>query len=208
MTPKQQADKINAFIANWDNLVADTFFLAITKLDEKMHTRIFNEHKTATGASLGQYSTKPMLVGAKSFVGKSFANTFFSSVKGAEKKAKGEGFNSNWKTVKVGKSKSKNAHLYLLLGGYKELRAIQGRDVGEVNLQYSFELAKDGTEVVVNGEDYLIKFKNQKSIDKGRGFEERKGLKVFSPSKDESNEAFEFIGNRIITELKDLFGNV
>jgi hypothetical protein len=198
VTPKQQADKINAFIANWDNLVADTFFLAITKLEADLTNRVFSEHENALGGKLGQYSTVPTLIGAKSFASKTAANSFFSSIK----KSKDDKTPSKWRTLKNGK------HAYILDGGYKELRAIQGKQTSEINLQYTGELSESGIGVVVNGDDYQIKFRNQKSIDKGRGFEKRKGIKVFSPSEKEKELITEFVGNRIITELKEAFGNV
>ena len=182
MTPQQQADKINLFIGNFDNLIADTFESATFNLLADIKTRVFGEHEDTSGGKLGQYSTKPTLIGAKSFINKGGANTFFEAQKKKE--------DVKWLTVKVGKTKSKNAHLYLLDGGYKELRQIQGRQTAEIDLQYSFELAKSGLTT------------------KGRGFEKRRGKKVFYASIQEQKKAMSFVGKKIVGELKKAFGNV
>jgi hypothetical protein len=76
LTPQQQADKLNLFIGNFDNLIADTFESATFNLLSDIKTRVFGEHEDTSGGKLGQYSTKPTLIGAKSFINKGGANTF------------------------------------------------------------------------------------------------------------------------------------
>ena len=193
MTPQQQADRLNAFIANFDTLVADSFESATINLLTDIKTRVFGEHEDATGNKLGQYSTKPTLIGAKSFINKGGANTFFESQK---KKETGQ-----WRTVK-------GKHLFVLDGGYKELRSIQGRQTSEIDLQYSFELAKSGLTTNIGNDVYQVKFTNLLSQNKGRGFEKRRGKKVFYSSREENNKAVKFIGKSIINGLKLAFGNV
>ena len=144
--------------------------------------------------------TKPTLIGAKSFINKGGANTFFEAQKKKE--------DVKWLTVKVGKTKSKNAHLYLLDGGYKELRQIQGRQTAEIDLQYSFELAKSGLTTKIGSGVYQVKFANLLSQNKGRGFEERRGKKVFYASNEEQKKAMSFVGKKIVGELKKALGNV
>jgi len=193
LTPQQQADKLNLFIGNFDNLIADTFESATFNLLADIKTRVFGEHEDTSGGKLGQYSTKPTLIGAKSFINKGGANSFFESQKKKE--------NGQWRTVN-------GKHLFVLDGGYKELRAIQGRQTAEIDLQYSFELAKTGLTTSISGNDYLVKFSNKLSTDKGRGFEKRRGKKVFYASKQEQQQTTTFIGKTIIKELKLAFGNV
>ena len=201
MTPQQQADRLNAFIANFDTLVADSFEGAILNLKTDINSRIFGEHEDIYGNKLGQYSTKPTLIGAKSFVAKpSVASTFFNSLKKEEP--------SKWRTVKVGKTKSKNAHLYLLDGGYKELRQLQDRQTAEIDLQYTFELAKSGLTTNINGNVYQVKFSNLLAQKKGRGFEKRKGKKVFYASTKEQKNAYAFVARKVIKSLKEAFNNV
>ena len=193
MTPQQQADRLNAFIANFDTLVADSFESATLNLLTDIKTRIFGEHEDATGNKLGQYSTKPTLIGAKSFINKGGANTFFESQK---KKETGQ-----WRTVN-------GKHLFVLDGGYKELRSIQGRQTAEIDLQYSFELAKSGLTTNIGNDVYQVKFANLLSQNKGRGFEKRRGKKVFYASLEEQKKATTYVGKNIIKGLKLAFGNV
>lgn len=197
MTPQEQADKINALIANWSTTVSETFTLAITKLETDITNRIFNKHENANGGKLGQYSTTPTLIGAKSFATKTSANAFFSSIKKKDKKEP-----SKWRTLKNGK------HAYILDGGYKELKSIQGLYSSEINMQYRGELAESGIGTVINGESYMVKFLNKLSENKGRGFEKRRNEVVFSASEQEKQDTFVFIGTALINEIKQAFGNV
>lgn len=194
MTPQQQADKINAYIASFNELVADTFELAIRNLETDIKVRVFEEHQDVNNAKLGQYSTKPTLIGAKSFINKGGANTFFTAQK--KKEPKGE-----WRTVN-------GKHLFVLDGGYKELRAIQGRPTDEINLQYTGELLLNGIGVNIGNGVYQVKFLNKLSVDKSRGFERRRGKKVFYASKEEQKKTVDFIGKKIVDGLKTVFGNV
>jgi hypothetical protein len=193
LTPQQQADKLNLFIGNFDNLIADTFESATLNLLTDIKTRVFGEHEDTSGGKLGQYSTKPTLIGAKSFINKGGANTFFEAQKKKE--------DGKWRTVK-------GKHLFVLDGGYKELRQIQGRQTAEIDLQYSFELAKSGLTTKIGSGVYQVKFANLLSQNKGRGFEKRRGKKVFYASNEEQKKATSFVGKKIVGELKKAFGNV
>ena len=93
-------------------------------------------------------------------------------------------------------------------GGYKELRQIQGRQTAEIDLQYSFELAKSGLTTKIGSGVYQVKFANLLSQNKGRGFEKRRGKKVFYASIQEQKKAMSFVGKKIVGELKKAFGNV
>lgn len=80
--------------------------------------RIITKGETSDGGSFSAYSTKPMLVGAKSFRTKAAANSVF----GRTNKE-----NNQWRTIKRG---DKNYKLILLPSGYKELRRIETSQVG------------------------------------------------------------------------------
>lgn len=194
MTPQQQADRLNVYLANLNELIAESFELATVNLETDIKRRVFTEHEDITGAKLGQYSTKPTLIGAKSFINKGGANSFFTAQK--KKEPKGQ-----WRTIK-------GKHLFILEGGYKELRQVQGLQTSEVNLQYSGELLLSGINTNFGENVYQVKFVNQLSTDKGRGFEKKRGKKVFYASKEEKEKAVNFAGNRIINGLKKVFGNV
>ena len=55
---------------------------------------------------------------------------------------------------------------------------------------------------------YQVKFANLLSQNKGRGFEKRRGKKVFYASDIEQRKSLFFIGKKIVGELKKAFGNV
>jgi hypothetical protein len=76
--------------------------------------RIVTRGESAEGGSFSPYSTKPMLVGAKSFRTKAAAASVF------ERKNIGK---NQWRTIQ---RNSKNYRLILLPNGYKELRRIEG----------------------------------------------------------------------------------
>ena len=97
-------------------------------------SRIFNEGKASDKTPIGQYSTKPMLVGAKSFMNKTKANAFFSSEKAKNKKNKGD---SGWRTIKTEQGFER---LKLIEGGYKEFRALNGLQTSEVDLTFRGDL--------------------------------------------------------------------
>lgn len=97
-------------------------------------SRIFNEGKASDKTPIGQYSTKPMLVGAKSFMNKTKANAFFSSEKAKNKKNKGD---SGWRTIKTEQGFER---LKLIDGGYKEFRALNGLQTSEVDLTFRGDL--------------------------------------------------------------------
>ena len=97
-------------------------------------SRIFNEGKASDKTPIGQYSTKQMLVGAKSFMNKTKANAFFSSEKAKNKKNKGD---SGWRTIKTEQGFER---LKLIDGGYKEFRALNGLQTSEVDLTFRGDL--------------------------------------------------------------------
>jgi len=90
--------------------------------------RIHNEGKNVRETQIGKYSTKPTLIGAKSFRKKSTANKIFGS-----KKKRSE---LKWRKVK-GKS------LAILPGGYKQIRALDGDKTSFVNLSRTGKLSKE-----------------------------------------------------------------
>jgi len=103
-------------------------------------SRIFNEGKASDKTPIGQYSTKPMLVGAKSFMNKTKANAFFSSEKAKNKKNKENKENkgdSGWRTIKTEQGFER---LKLIEGGYKEFRALNGLQTSEVDLTFRGDL--------------------------------------------------------------------
>jgi len=188
---------INDFANNLDDManqaeqaLADIYTMALSKLDAELNNRIFNEHKDSLDGKIGQYSTKPTLIGAKSFRNKGAASTFFEGKKDEKP--------SQWRTLKSGK------HAYLLEGGYKELRGIQGLPNNEINFQYTGELLKTGIVKKIGADTFQLVFANKLSENKGRGFENRRGKLVFAPTKEETENVNKFIAVKVNEFMREV----
>lgn len=109
-----------------------------------LRQRIQESGVNAKGAKFAPYSTKPILVGCKTFIQKSACNTVF----GSKEKRK----SLEWRTV--------NGHkLAILPGGYKQVRELQGRQTAfvdfsvtnamwnDINVQKSGTVSKQGDHI-------------------------------------------------------------
>jgi hypothetical protein len=93
-----------------------------------LRQRVQETGVNAKGAKFAPYSTKPMLVGCKTFVQKSACNTVFGS---REKRKSLE-----WRTVN-------GHHLAILPGGYKQVRELQGRQTAFVDFSVTNAMWND-----------------------------------------------------------------
>lgn len=210
MTPQQQADKINSYVAKLNDLVADSMELGIVNLEAIIRKRIFNNQLDIFGNKLGQYSNKSAY-----FTIGQFAKTssFKAQGKGehltGQKRKTYSKVNSytGEKTTQAYKSNLEDRKSMYLQSGYRELRAIQGKFIGAVDFKYTDDLFLNGIEVTTEGA-YQIKFKNKLSTDKIRGYEERNKRKIAYASEHEKELTIDFVGKRIINGLKEVFGNV
>jgi hypothetical protein len=114
MTPKEAVNEIKLIVDTIDENLLRVMDGALNNLYGEFMERIFNDKKDANESSLGQYSTKPTLIGAKSFRNKGESDRFFKS------QTKDENSKSNWRTLKNGKK------AFILNGGYKELGVFKG----------------------------------------------------------------------------------
>lgn len=187
MTPKEAVNEIKLIVDTIDENLLRVMDGALNNLYGEFMERIFNDKKDANESSLGQYSTKPLLIGEKSFRTKGESDRFFKS------KTKDENSKSNWRTLKNGKK------AFLLDGGYKELRSVQGLQVGEIDLQYRKELLKSVVPSVENGR-FTIEMISEKEFKKARGFEKRKGKSVFFASEKETENAFNYISENLFKD--------
>ena len=187
MTPKEAVNEIKLIVDTIDENLLKVMDGALNNLYGEFMERIFNDRKDANESSLGQYSTKPTLIGAKSFRNKGESDRFFKS------KTKDENSKSNWRTLKNGKK------AFILNGGYKELRSVQGLQVGEIDLQYRKELLKSIAPNVEAGR-FTIEITSEKEFKKARGFEKRKGKSVFFASEKETENAFNYISENLFKD--------
>jgi hypothetical protein len=112
-----------------------------------LRQRVQESGTNAKGVKFAPYSTKPMLVGCKTFVQKSACNTVFGS---REKRKSLE-----WRTVN-------GHHLAILPGGYKQVRELQGRQTAFVDFSVTNAMWND---IAVRKENDLV----SKSSDHQRG---------------------------------------
>lgn len=126
--------------------------------------RVQQKGVDADGQKYKPYSTKPMLIGSKSFIQKSAA----AALLGSAKKRK----ELEWVTV--------NGHrLAILPGGYKKFREIQGRQTAYVDFTFTGNMWKD-INVISKTTDHqkgvaIIGARNKKYKDVLAGNTARKG---------------------------------
>ena len=100
--------------------------------------RVQQTGTNAQGQKYAPYSTKPMLVGCKSFVQKNACEALL----GSKSKRK----NLEWRTVKGHK-------LAILPGGYKQMRQMQGRQVAFVDFSVTNAMWND-VSIISKGTDH------------------------------------------------------
>jgi hypothetical protein len=119
----QLSNQINSEYPQWASTVLGVTAFAMLK------QRVVNKGVASDGSSFSPYSTKPILVGAKSFRTKAAAQSVF----GSKDKRK----TLEWKTIDRGGAKYR---LALLPGGYKQIRTIEGSQVGHKSFLRSGEM--------------------------------------------------------------------
>lgn len=175
--------------------------------------RIHEDGKAVDLTMIGQYSTKDILVGKKSFTKESSWDKLYKentdltkkrkrAKKALTKSALGNDLEkfakaksrfekvseNNWRTVTV---KGKQYHLILLKGGYKQLRALQGKKTNYVNLNYSSKL---------QSELFLISKNNVADI----GFISDYGAKVSQALEEKYNKQIWGISSVDFQEIRNI----
>lgn len=171
----------------FDKIIDEIAIAILFEAKTMLTVRIYDEHKNADGKSLGKYSTKPALIGAKSFRNKTQADKFFNS---------DEAFTDDTQGFRTLSNKKK---AYLLPGGYKKLRSIQGMPSEEINLQYSSDLKKNGIVTVISGGKYQLVFRTDYYTKIARGFEIKHNQKVYSLSEEEQKTLFD-LAQKLLNE--------
>lgn len=166
MTPQEWANKMDERLRSWEQ---DKIYIsAIQGTIAQMVGRVFNRGLNSQGRRIGSYSTKTMLATRSQFAQR---NAFKQSIA-----ASGITMFSNIKTRKVSvkrlkladkklwirfKGANKAVPVMILEGGYKQFRAIQGRESSFVNLKFRSELFNDLASAklvkVEGGYDYMVK---------------------------------------------------
>lgn len=133
---------------------------ALTLIKERVQETGVN----AKGQKYKPYSTKPMLIGSKSFLQKAAAQSVF----GSKEKRK----NLEWRKVK-------GHSLAILPGGYKQLRELQGRQTDHVDFSVTNSMWND-INVISKSTDHvkgvaIIGAKQDKEKKKLEGNTKRRG---------------------------------
>jgi hypothetical protein len=133
--------------------------------------RIHNEGKDVNENQIGKYSTKTTFIGSSSFVNKGTASKVFTKNNKLE-----------WRTIDKG---SKQVHLALLPGGYKQIRQIENFETSHVNLQRSGRLMKDYC-VNADGKDYVIGFASDYGKKISEGQEDHFAKRIWGISRNDT----------------------
>jgi hypothetical protein len=127
-------DKVNINPKELDKVLK----VAATSVQGTMMRRVFNNGKDSKNGMIGNYSTKPTLVGRSSFVNKGAWDRVYRSK------------SYKWVTFRGRKLK-------VLTGGYKQIRQLEGKETASVNLTRTGKLSKSLViEPTANG--YIIGF--------------------------------------------------
>lgn len=147
--------------------------------------RVFEDGKAVNEQKIGRYSTRAMLVGAKSFTTKGKANSLLGS---------------KTKRRKLGWRNVGGNNLAILPGGYKELRRIQGFESNFVNLSYTNKLRSEWA-ILGKGKVWTIGFRGSYGAKLSRILEAKYGTQIWGVSKQEQAVANKTIENFVKNAL-------
>jgi hypothetical protein len=179
--------QINADFPQWANAVLGNTALAMLK------GRVVNKGIASDGSSFKPYSSKPTLVGAKSFRTQAAAQSVF----GSKDKRKA----LQWRTIDRGGAMYR---LAILPGGYKQIRTIEGSQVAHKSFLRSGEMwmsiHTQGT--TGSGGKFIttIGTENELSNKKLEGNEKREGKEILGITKEEEKD-LTLILDKYITNL-------
>jgi len=144
----------------------------------QIHTRVVDRQENAKGQKFSRYSTTPTLSGGTTAKSKRVGTQLAGS--------KAKRSQLDWVTIKRA---GKNVHLFVVPGGYQEIRSIEG--FGNQNKSFDFtgqmwrgfgvkrtEVSSDRFAVILGG-------KNQESQDKIDWNSEREGIAIIDASRSE-----------------------
>lgn len=157
--------------------------------------RVQETGTNAQGQKFPAYSTKPMLVGSKSFPTKAVADKVFGS-KAARSKME-------WRTLGEGEGAKR---LAILQGGYRQWRTLMQRQVNHVDFSVSNEMWND-INVISKQSDHqkgvaIIGAKKDSEKKKLTGNTERKG-EILDLSKSELDDLSRLYGMGTIQVFKE-----
>lgn len=149
--------------------------------------RVFGRGQASDGSQIGTYSTKPVHVGASSFLTKAGADKVLGSK--AKRKALYAAAKASGEAPFIPKSKpgpgGKGAIFFP--DGYKGIRQADGRQVTKVDLRYTGQMQNDYQSVPYN-QGFALGFLTSNNAAKMRGNEARFGKQVAELSQGEIDQ--------------------
>lgn len=162
--------------------------VAMRQLIAKYTERIFNRGSATDESRIGNYSTKPMLTGAKNFIDVTKATNFF--------KTKPE-----FRKVKTPKG---NRALAVVKGGYSEFRTLNGFQNAFVDLEFRGDLFRSIQVGELNGH-FVLGFNSLIQAKKAHNLEIHFKKQIFEPTIEEKAQAEQAGRDYLIMKYQQLF---
>lgn len=185
------ATRMDDLIALLQKIVPEAEEVALNTLLGAYSYRIFNIGNASDETKIGEYSTKPMLTGAKGFRTASDASAFFS-----QKKKK-------WVTVKTG---SGNKALAVVEGGYKMFRELNQLQSNYVDLDFKGDLKFSIVIGELNGQK-VLGFNSVVQFEKAKKLEAHFKKVIFEPTEEEKAIAREAFYDYLREKIQVLFNS-
>jgi hypothetical protein len=187
------SQQINAEFPQWASVALGNTALAMLK------QRVVNKGIASDGSSFSPYSSKPTLVGAKSFRTQAAAQSVFGS---KDKRKKME-----WQTINRGGS---SFRLAILPGGYKQIRTIEGSQVAHKSFLRSGEMwisiHTQGTRQEGSGKFITtVGTENDLSNRKLEGNEKREGKEILGVTQQEEIKLTEILDKYVTNFIQKAF---
>lgn len=178
MTPKEFEESVKKKLAALKT--TKLIFPAASKAHNALIERLFDKGVGGDNKDLGEYDSTPAYFSRKQFV----KQGAFKPQGKKTAKAKQQGQTRRRNQLEAGNSYERKS-MYLPFG-YKQFRAIQGRQVGFVDLQLSGDLRRDfSTKLKVDGEWLEARVSRKINQDKVSGLSDKYGRDTFHHTKEE-----------------------
>jgi hypothetical protein len=178
-------DKLINELPKW--LEETTKDIAIQDLSVLISERVINTGKDEKGGKFSGYSTKPTLAGKSTFT----TSGAFNKIAGSKSKRK----SLEWRTVKGNR-------LFILEGGYKEVRNLEGRETGHKSFERTGEMWQNFGIVRTKGDKTSFKVflggRNEDSQEKINHNTEREGINIIGATKEEQKKVEDIYKKRLI----------
>lgn len=164
--------------------------VALNTLLGAFSTRIFQHGKATDNSKIGEYSTKPMLIGGKGWRTAGAAAAFFKE-------------KQEWRKVNTKKGKQS---LALIEGGYKEFRQLNSLQTDHVDLEFKSDLKFSIIVGDFNGEK-VLGFNSEIQHLKSQGLEKHFKKVIFEPTQEEIEIAQEAYLDYIREQVQETFNS-